>query len=76
MTPILKLFASKESVAVVSEGLECFGGIGYLENSGMPRILRDTQVNSIWEGTTNLLAVDFVTEIWKNFETSIKALTE
>jgi alkylation response protein AidB-like acyl-CoA dehydrogenase len=41
MTPILKSFAAKESIGVASEGLECFGGLGYMENSGLPRILRD-----------------------------------
>jgi putative acyl-CoA dehydrogenase len=41
MTPILKLFSAKECIGVISEGLESFGGIGYMENSGLPRILRD-----------------------------------
>jgi alkylation response protein AidB-like acyl-CoA dehydrogenase len=42
MTPILKLFTAKEAVAFTSEGLECFGGVGYMENSGIPTIFRDS----------------------------------
>ncbi len=42
MTPVLKLFTAKECVAVVSEGIESFGGLGYMENSRIPVILRDS----------------------------------
>lgn len=41
MTPVLKLFIAKECMWVLSEGIECFGGIGYLENSRIPYLLRD-----------------------------------
>ena len=41
LTPILKLFTAKEAVRIVSEGLEAFGGVGYMENSNIPHILRD-----------------------------------
>src|SRR5699024_10762889 len=41
-----------------SEALECFGGAGYVEDTGLPRLLRDAQVLPIWEGTTNVLALD------------------
>jgi acyl-CoA dehydrogenase len=58
MTPCMKLFTAKESVAFVSEGVEAFGAMGYMENSGIPVILRDAQVLPIWEGTTNVLALD------------------
>jgi len=60
MIPILKLFVGKEAVAVCSEGVECFGGQGYIETTGIPGILRDVQVTTIWEGTTNVLCHDFV----------------
>jgi alkylation response protein AidB-like acyl-CoA dehydrogenase len=36
MTPVLKLFTAKDCIWVISEGLECFGGLGYMENSGLP----------------------------------------
>ena len=44
LSPLLKLFASKQTMQVVSEGLECFGGQGYIEDTGLPAILRDSQV--------------------------------
>ena len=58
LTPIVKLTTAKQSVAVCSEALECFGGAGYVEDTGLPALLRDAQVFSIWEGTTNVLALD------------------
>jgi alkylation response protein AidB-like acyl-CoA dehydrogenase len=58
MTPLTKLTTAKQAVAVASEGLECFGGAGYVEDTGLPRILRDAQVLPIWEGTTNVLSLD------------------
>jgi len=58
LTPIVKLTTAKQSVAVVSEALECFGGAGYVEDTGLPALLRDSQVFPIWEGTTNVLSLD------------------
>ncbi len=58
LTPIVKLTTAKQCVAVCSEALECFGGAGYVEDTGLPALLRDAQVFSIWEGTTNVLALD------------------
>ena len=45
-------------VMVASEVLESFGGAGYVEDTGLPVLLRDSQVLPIWEGTTNVLALD------------------
>jgi acyl-CoA dehydrogenase len=58
LTPIAKLLTAKQAVAVVSECIEAFGGAGYVEDTGLPALLRDTQVLPIWEGTTNVLALD------------------
>ncbi|TNN43269.1 Acyl-CoA dehydrogenase family member 11 [Liparis tanakae] len=58
LTPVAKLYTGKQAVAVVSEGLESFGGQGYMEDTGLPALLRDAQVLSIWEGTTNVLSLD------------------
>jgi alkylation response protein AidB-like acyl-CoA dehydrogenase len=58
LTPIVKLTTAKQCVSVVSEALECFGGAGYVEDTGLPVLLRDSQVFPIWEGTTNVLALD------------------
>lgn len=60
ITPIAKLLAANQAVAVVSECMEAFGGAGYVEDTGLPTLLRDTQVLPIWEGTTNVLALDTV----------------
>jgi len=58
LTPVAKLFTGRQAVAVASEALEAFGGAGYIEDTGLPRLLRDAQVLSIWEGTTNVLSLD------------------
>jgi len=60
LTPISKLLTAKQAVSVVSEAIEAFGGAGYVEDTGIPMMLRDTQVLPIWEGTTNVLALDAV----------------
>jgi alkylation response protein AidB-like acyl-CoA dehydrogenase len=58
LTPVMKLVTGKQAVAVASEVLETFGGAGYVEDTGLPVLLRDSQVLPIWEGTTNVLALD------------------
>ena len=58
LTPVMKLTTAKQSVAVTSEVLEAFGGAGYVEDTGLPVLLRDAQVLPIWEGTTNVLSLD------------------
>jgi hypothetical protein len=58
LTPLMKLTTARQVVAVISEALEAFGGAGYVEDTGLPMLLRDAQVLPIWEGTTNVLALD------------------
>lgn len=58
LTPIAKLLTAKQAVAVTSEAIESFGGAGYVEDTGLPRMLADAQVLPIWEGTTNVLSLD------------------
>src|SRR5687767_522517 len=60
LTPVAKLMTAKQSVEVLSEVIESFGGAGYVEDTGLPMLLRDAQVLPIWEGTTNVLALDFM----------------
>ncbi|MEX0915928.1 MAG: acyl-CoA dehydrogenase family protein, partial [Wenzhouxiangellaceae bacterium] len=60
LTPMVKLGTGRDAVACASETLECFGGAGYIEDTGLPQLLRDAQVLSIWEGTTNVLALDLL----------------
>jgi alkylation response protein AidB-like acyl-CoA dehydrogenase len=66
LTPVAKLFTAKQAVAVSSEAIEAFGGAGYIEDTGLPRLLRDAQVLPIWEGTTNVLSLD----VWRAIERS------
>ena len=58
LIPLVKLFTAKEGVAIASEVIESFGGAGYIEDTGLPPILRNAQVLAIWEGTTNVLSLD------------------
>lgn len=58
LVPIAKLLTARQAVAGISEAVECFGGAGYIEDTGLPALLRDTQVFSIWEGTTDVLSLD------------------
>jgi alkylation response protein AidB-like acyl-CoA dehydrogenase len=58
LTPVVKLYTARQAIASASEVLEAFGGAGYVEDTGLPRLLRDAQVLSIWEGTTNVLSLD------------------
>ncbi|MDG0815750.1 acyl-CoA dehydrogenase family protein [Bdellovibrio svalbardensis] len=60
LTPVLKLYTAKKAMIVSSEVVEIFGGAGYVEDTGLPRLVRDGQVFSIWEGTTNVLALDML----------------
>jgi alkylation response protein AidB-like acyl-CoA dehydrogenase len=64
LTPVAKLYTAKQAVVVASEALEAFGGAGYIEDTGLPRLLRDAQVLPIWEGTTNVLSLD----LWRAIE--------
>ncbi|MDX1511307.1 MAG: acyl-CoA dehydrogenase family protein, partial [Nitriliruptorales bacterium] len=58
MLPVTKLVTAKQAVGMASELLEAFGGAGYIEDTGLPVLLRDAQVLPIWEGTTNVLSLD------------------
>jgi putative acyl-CoA dehydrogenase len=65
LTPVVKAYTARECMAGVSEVIEVFGGAGYIEDTGIPKLLRDAQVFSIWEGTTNILALDLLRAIEK-----------
>jgi len=58
LTPVMKLTTGRQAVSVTSEALEACGGAGYVEDTGLPVLLRDSQVLPIWEGTTNVLSLD------------------
>ncbi|HJN73021.1 MAG TPA: acyl-CoA dehydrogenase family protein [Myxococcota bacterium] len=60
LIPLAKLTLGKQAAAVGSEAIECFGGAGYMEGTTLARLVRDSQVLSIWEGTTNVLSLDLL----------------
>jgi putative acyl-CoA dehydrogenase len=57
-TAVLKYWICKRATAHAAEALECLGGNGYVEESPMPRLLRDAPLNGIWEGSGNVIALD------------------
>ena len=56
--PAAKYWVTKRCTPMVAEALECLGGNGYVEESGLPRLLRESPLNSIWEGSGNVQALD------------------
>ncbi|MET9802393.1 acyl-CoA dehydrogenase family protein [Streptomyces sp. NPDC006368] len=56
--PAAKYWVTKRCTPTTAEALECLGGNGYVEESGMPRLLRESPLNSIWEGSGNVQALD------------------
>ncbi|HVE76679.1 MAG TPA: acyl-CoA dehydrogenase family protein [Actinomycetota bacterium] len=58
VVPLTKLAAARQGVEITSHVLESFGGAGYVEDTGIPRLLRDVHVQCIWEGTTSVMALD------------------
>ena len=57
-TAVLKYWVCKRATAHAAEALECLGGNGYVEESPMPRLLRDAPLNGIWEGSGNVISLD------------------
>ncbi len=58
LTPLVKYYISKRSQWVVQEGMEVRGGNGYIEDWPNARLVRDADVNAIWEGSSNIVALD------------------
>jgi putative acyl-CoA dehydrogenase len=56
--PAAKYWVCKRAPMVTGEALECLGGNGYVEDSGLPRLYRDAPLNSVWEGSGNVTALD------------------
>jgi putative acyl-CoA dehydrogenase len=53
-----KYWVCKRAPMLVAEALECLGGNGYVEESGLPRLYREAPLNSVWEGSGNVNALD------------------
>jgi putative acyl-CoA dehydrogenase len=71
---VSKFWVTKRQPVHAAEALECLGGNGYVEESGMPRLFRDSPLNSIWEGSGNVAALDVLRAMAKSPE-SVEAFT-
>jgi putative acyl-CoA dehydrogenase len=60
LLPAAKHWICKRTPAVIGEALECLGGNGFVEESVLPRLYRDAPLNSIWEGSGNVTALDLL----------------
>jgi putative acyl-CoA dehydrogenase len=65
-TPMAKYFNCSRVVAIVNEALQCHGGNGFVEDSPMARLYREAPLNSVWEGTANMMCMDVRRAILKD----------
>ncbi|WP_460625783.1 acyl-CoA dehydrogenase family protein [Intrasporangium mesophilum] len=70
-----KFWVCKRTAPVVAEALECLGGNGYVEENGLARLYREAPLNSIWEGSGNVNALDVVRAVTRE-PASLEALTK
>lgn len=71
-----KYYVCKRGPEHAAEALECFGGNGYVEDSGMPKIYREAPIYSIWEGSGNVSALDAIRAATRQPETLTALFTE
>jgi putative acyl-CoA dehydrogenase len=57
-TPVAKFFNCSRVVCVANEALQCHGGNGFVEDGPMARLFRESPLNSVWEGTSNMMCMD------------------
>ncbi len=67
-TAVMKYWVCKRAAPHAAEALECLGGNGFVEESGMPLLYRDAPLNSIWEGSGNVAALDVLRAIGREPE--------
>ena len=67
-TAVMKYWVTKRAAPHAAEALECLGGNGFVEDSGMPLLYRDAPLNSIWEGSGNVAALDVLRAMVKEPE--------
>ncbi|NBH05812.1 acyl-CoA dehydrogenase family protein [Amycolatopsis sp. SID8362] len=73
---VSKYWVCKRAPVHAAEALECFGGNGYVEESGMPRLYREAPLSSIWEGSGNVAALDALRAMGKQPESVAAFFTE
>ena len=74
--PLAKFWVCKRTPTMVAEALECLGGNGYVEESGMPLLFRESPLNSIWEGSGNVNALDVLRALSREPEVLEAWITE
>jgi putative acyl-CoA dehydrogenase len=75
-TAVSKYWVCKRGPGHAAEALECLGGNGYVEESGMPRLYRQQPLQSIWEGSGNVICLDVVRALQRTPETRDAFLDE
>ncbi|EDU4938126.1 isovaleryl-CoA dehydrogenase [Salmonella enterica subsp. arizonae] len=65
LTPAAKFAICKQGIPFVAEAMEVLGGMGYCEESELPRLYREMPVNSIWEGSGNIMCLDVLRVLTK-----------
>jgi putative acyl-CoA dehydrogenase len=63
VTPIVKYWTCKRAPQHAAEALECLGGAGYVEESDLPRLFRQSPLNGVWEGSGNVICLDVLRAI-------------
>ena len=76
MTPVTKYWVCKIAPIMIGEAMECLGGNGYVEENGIARIYREAPVNSIWEGSGNVMALDVLRVLQRESEVAQIVLDE
>jgi putative acyl-CoA dehydrogenase len=74
--PAAKYLVCKRAPTVVAEALECLGGNGFVEDSGLPRRYREAPLNSIWEGSGNVTALDVLRAVTREPEAVAAVVAE
>ncbi len=74
--PLAKFWVCKRTPGFVAEALECLGGNGYVEESGLPLLYREAPLNSVWEGSGNVNALDVLRALSREPEVLDAWLTE
>jgi putative acyl-CoA dehydrogenase len=74
--PLAKYLVTKRAPTVVAEAMECHGGAGYVEESALPRLFRQSPLNAIWEGSGNVIALDMIRALDREPETREALLRE
>lgn len=76
MVAVTKYWHNKRAPAFVYEAMECLGGVGYVEESVMPRLYREAPLNSIWEGSGNVICLDVLRTLSREPEAMEAMLAE